>query len=159
MKYSIAATALTLSAVQAFPFAALDQLAARGAKPGDGIFRRQSPQSIPPFDAQEQYVSNTGDHAFTAPAPSDNRGPCPGLNAMANHGYFPKNGIGGMSDFVQGTGDAFGMGPDLAEFLAVYGAVFDGNLDVYSIGGPDPSLTNAAGLLGAPGGLSGSHNK
>ena len=64
-----------------------------------------------------------------------------------------------MNDFVQGTFDAFGMGPDIAEFLAVYGAVFDGNLVEYSIGGPAPSLTNLGGLLGEAYGLSGSHNK
>lgn len=36
------------------------------------------------FDATKQYVSNTGAHAFVAPRASDKRGPCPGLNAMAN---------------------------------------------------------------------------
>ena len=51
-------------------------------------------------------------------------------------------------------------GADLAAFLAVYGAVFDGDLTSYSIGGPAPSLLNLAdGLLGTPQGLSGSHNK
>ena len=69
---------------------------------------------------------------------------------MANHGYFPHSGVGGMSDFVAGTFNAFGMGPDLAEFLALYGAIFDGNLVEYSIGGPDPVLINAGGLLGEP---------
>jgi len=78
---------------------------------------------------------------------------------MANHGYFPKNGVGGLTDFIVGTGEAFGMGADLAAFLAVYGAIFDGDLLQYSIGGPYPSLTNLGGLLGAPAGLSGSHNK
>ena len=51
------------------------------------------------------------------------------------------------------------LGVDLATFLAVYGAIFDGDLLSYSIGGPVPTLLNADGLLGAPQGLSGSHNK
>ena len=59
------------------------------------------------------------------------------------------------------------MALDLATFLAVYGTVFDGNplslTPGYSIGGPSSKsqniLDNALGLLGAPQGLSGSHNK
>jgi hypothetical protein len=78
---------------------------------------------------------------------------------MANHNYFPHNGVGDFSDFVDGTAAVFGMGADLAGFLAVYGAVFDGNLLEYSIGGPVASLTNLDGLLGEPYGLAGSHNK
>jgi hypothetical protein len=65
------------------------------------------------FNAEAQRVSNTGDHRYVrtgemnrlkgidlltpfsqvAPGPNDLRGPCPGLNAMANHGYLPHNGI------------------------------------------------------------------
>jgi hypothetical protein len=33
----------------------------------------------PGFNAEAQYVSNTGKHAFVAPGPTDVRGPCPGL--------------------------------------------------------------------------------
>jgi hypothetical protein len=41
----------------------------------------------------------TGAHAFQPPnfAQGDQRGPCPGLNALANHGYIPRNGIVGVS--------------------------------------------------------------
>ncbi|KAI1741822.1 hypothetical protein F4680DRAFT_63304 [Xylaria scruposa] len=121
--------------------------------------KRQAAGVSPPFNAEEQYVSNTGKHAFVAPSATDLRGPCPGLNAMANHGYLPHNGIGTIDDFISGTMAAFGMGVDLATFLAVYGAVFDGDLTSYSIGGPAPSLLGLGGLLGEPTGLSGSHNK
>lgn len=52
------------------------------------------------------------------------------------------------------------MGLDLGAFLAVYGAVFDGDLTSWSIGGPPPAgLLNQVGLLGTPQGISGSHNK
>ncbi|KAH7028893.1 Chloroperoxidase, partial [Microdochium trichocladiopsis] len=104
-------------------------------------------------------LSNQGDHAFVAPGSGDRRGPCPGLNAMANHNYFPHNGIGTIADFIEGCQAAFGMGVDLATFLAIYGAIFDGDLTSYSIGGPSPSLPLVGGLLGQPQGLSGSHNK
>lgn len=82
------------------------------------------------FDAASQYVSTTGYHAFVPPnfAAGDVRGPCPGLNAAANHGYIPHNGIGTMGDFINGTNTAYGMSLDLGGFLAVYGSIFDGNL-------------------------------
>ena len=38
--------------------------------------KRQAPGVFPPFDASQQYVSNTGAHAFVAPGPNDQRGPC-----------------------------------------------------------------------------------
>ncbi|KAI4161935.1 MAG: hypothetical protein LQ342_004383 [Letrouitia transgressa] len=129
-----------------------------GAK-RDELSKRQAPSATPPFDANLQYVSTSGAHAFEAPSGNDQRGPCPGLNAMANHGYMPRNGVGTLTDFIDGTAAVFGMGTDLSSFLAVYGAVFDGDLTKYSIGGPVNGLLNLGGLLGAPQGLSGSHNK
>lgn len=45
------------------------------------------------FDEEEQFVSVDGEYAFVAPTKSDIRGPCPGLNAAANHGYLPHNGL------------------------------------------------------------------
>ena len=44
----------------------------------------------PGFNAAAQYVSTTGQYTWVAPGPLDARGPCPGLNAMANHGKFLK---------------------------------------------------------------------
>ena len=165
MKYSSTlALGLAVHQAAAFPAVLSDvMLKARAEAEAKGIHaepvqKRQLRGVIPPFDAAEQYVSNTGEHAFVPPSGDDQRGPCPGLNAMANHGYLPHNGVGTMQDFITGTGDAFGMGVDIATFLAIYGAVFDGNLESYSIGGPYPSLT-ILGLLGEPQGLSGSHNK
>lgn len=40
----------------------------------------------------------SGDHAFQAPDldNGDQRGPCPGLNALANHGYIPHDGVVGV---------------------------------------------------------------
>ena len=52
------------------------------------------------------------------------------------------------------------MGIDLATFLAVYGAVIDGNLESWSIGGISSALPPIlGGLISAPTGLEGSHNK
>ena len=53
--------------------------------------KRQSGPGNIPFTTfnENQLIDVTGEHAWVAPGPSDIRGPCPGLNALANHGYFP----------------------------------------------------------------------
>ena len=53
------------------------------------------------FDPVAQKVSTTGTHAWVAPKSGDQRGPCPGLNALANHGYLPHNGVADMPTIVQ----------------------------------------------------------
>lgn len=96
---------------------------------------------------------------------------------MANHGYIPRDGVATITQFIEGTYDgkndllehhvhstnlllAFGMGVDLSTILAIYGAVFDGDLVSWSIGGAPPGgLLENIGLLGKPQGISGSHNK
>lgn len=44
-------------------------------------------EPVPIFNAQAQYVnvSKGSGHEYVAPGPNDLRGPCPGLNAFANH--------------------------------------------------------------------------
>jgi hypothetical protein len=41
----------------------------------------------------------TGDHEFQPPnfENGDQRGPCPGLNALANHAYIPRSGVVSVS--------------------------------------------------------------
>lgn len=45
------------------------------------------------FNAQAQFIPTTGQYTFRPPGPNDQRGNCPGLNALANHGFIPHNGI------------------------------------------------------------------
>jgi Peroxidase, family 2 len=71
----------------------------------DAKTRRAGTPIAPGFDASQQYVSNKGAHAFVPPGPNDLRGPCPGLNAMANHAYIPHNGVATITEFIQGTYD------------------------------------------------------
>lgn len=44
-------------------------------------------EPVPIFNAQAQYINVTkgSGHEYVAPGPGDLRGPCPGLNAFANH--------------------------------------------------------------------------
>jgi len=112
-------------------------------------------EAVPTFDEKAQLV-NVGKgsgHEWQAPRSTDLRGPCPGLNAFANHGFLPRNGYATISQFVDATTKVVGMGPDLAGFLAVFGAAIDGSGTAWSIGG-----TPAPGV-GLGNGLSGSHNK
>lgn len=161
MKYAYSAAVLAAVA-EAFPRNVLDTAYLPDpSKYHRGNEKRQAFGVNVHFDAKSQHVSTTGEHAWVAPKQGDQRGPCPGLNAAANHGYIPHNGVGSITDFIDGTYKAYGMATDLAGFLAVYGAVFDGDLLSWSIGGaPDSALVDlTAGLLGQPTGLEGSHNK
>lgn len=56
----------------------------------------------PYFNEKEQYVSVEGEYAYAAPGPDEIRGPCPGLNAAANHGYLPRSGIASLEETVRG---------------------------------------------------------
>lgn len=88
-----AALAVVLLGAQetfAFP-AAFNEMYARAAAKSQIQGRSAPPQDSPDpeaailgFNPASQYVSNQGAHAFKAPGPTDQRGPCPGLNAMAN---------------------------------------------------------------------------
>jgi hypothetical protein len=51
------------------------------------------------------------------------------------------------------------MGKDLGAFLALYGALIDGDGTKWSIGGPTVNNPALLGLLGEPQGISGSHNR
>jgi hypothetical protein len=45
-------------------------------------------------------IDITGNHAFKAPRETDKRGPCPGLNALANHAYISRTGITSFAEVV-----------------------------------------------------------
>ncbi|KAJ9249975.1 hypothetical protein DTO195F2_8345 [Paecilomyces variotii] len=113
-------------------------------------------------------VDLTGKHAFQPPnfEAGDQRGPCPGLNALANHGYIPRNGVVSFVDVVPAINKVYGMGVDLASVLGIMGTVWTGDVvslnPSFSIGGITPLvnnlLDNLGGVLGEPRGLNGSHN-
>jgi len=69
---------------------------------------------------------------FQAPGPGDSRGPCPGLNTLANHGYLPRNGYVNMGEVIEAVGRGFNMGADLATVLVVFQVLSSGDLDTLS---------------------------
>lgn len=143
MKTFVTLSSLALAAqVSCFPHLAMDSMTE--AIRDQALEKRQTapPQGAgalplvpPPFDAKAQRIDVSGQHKFIAPGPGDQRGQCPGLNALANHGYLPRNGVATIQQFVDATTSVFGMGADLALFLSTYGAVIDGSLTSWSIGG------------------------
>lgn len=42
-------------------------------------------------------------YTFQAPGSGDSRGPCPGLNLLANYGYLPRNGYVNFGQVVDAT--------------------------------------------------------
>lgn len=49
-----------------------------------------------PIPQKQEHVEIPGDdpkHQFEAPGPTDQRGICPTLNALANHGYLSRDGV------------------------------------------------------------------
>jgi len=94
-----ALAALPLSA-SAFPHVA-ENVAARLASASSRSYEKRAVT----FDPTAQLVDVTGEHAFVPPnfAAGDQRGPCPGLNALANHNYLPHNGVAAWTDIANQT--------------------------------------------------------
>ncbi|KAF2231593.1 Cloroperoxidase [Viridothelium virens] len=123
---------------------------AKGGVPGKGVGGYQVP--APGDDA----------HQFIAPTDEDIRGPCPGLNAAANHGFLSRDGITNYTEVVDAVQNVYNMGYDLANFLAVFSIyIADGDWTTtkLSIGCDATTRTSVSPTLtGSEPGLDG-HNK
>ncbi|KAL8669093.1 MAG: hypothetical protein Q9168_006302 [Polycauliona sp. 1 TL-2023] len=149
------------------------------ALPLSGNEHNSGPVDSLVFDPKEQFVDvRPGQpHQFIAPTATDKRGPCPGLNAAANHGYLPRSGITtlpaskppqsskchiwGLTDIeaVTGLAQAYGFGNEFAAALSAIAIALTGDLTsgTWSIGGSYvPALLG--NLLSNPEGISNSHN-
>ncbi|EDU47163.1 heme-thiolate peroxidase aromatic peroxygenase protein [Pyrenophora tritici-repentis] len=99
-------------------------------------------------------------HAYTPPGPNDIRGPCPGLNAAANHNFLSHDGITTFEELVDAQQNVYNVGYDLAVLLAVLGVQAGGDVltGKLSLGCDATSRTALLPLLGREPGLNG-HNK
>lgn len=192
MKYSLAAIALAADAVIAFPFVAnmpgvdsslLRRQQSGGANPGGPLTCPNNPNHVPAVGISDKYPYNYAkngtqgkgvggyqvpapgdtDHMFIAPDyTKDIRGPCPGLNAAANHGFLARDGITTFNELVDAQQNLYNVGYDLAQLLAVLGLTLtDGDLvtERLSIGCDATSRTSFnPALTGSEPGLDG-HNK
>ncbi|KAF7339243.1 Cloroperoxidase [Mycena venus] len=91
-------------------------------------------------------------HPFIAPRPGDQRGPCPAMNTLANHGYISRNGITTFEEVTNGMMEAFNMELHFAAGLAALNFVTRGNTFVnkISIGGVSPLVPPLPGNIDGP---------
>lgn len=89
--------------VTAFPRVA-QEVAARMSRSA-GAAPKSIEERAVTFDPAAQLVDVTGVHSFTPPNfdAGDQRGPCPGLNALANHNYLPHDGVAAWTDIFNQT--------------------------------------------------------
>jgi hypothetical protein len=106
------------------------------------------------FDEADQRFPISPSHQFIQAGPNDHRGPCPGLNSLANHGFISRSGVDTFLNIVKASNEVYRMGITASAFAGVLG-LFGGNL-------LDPTLPisvgeppNNVGLTGILGGILG----
>ncbi|KAK0544806.1 hypothetical protein OC846_005226 [Tilletia horrida] len=147
-----AVVATLLTTANAFPHLAEGwehrSLAGMSEETINEIFSRQAIVGAKPIPAAQTNTSSRlvydVYHPYKAPGPNDIRGPCPGLNTLANHGYLNRTGIVTPQAIVKAVQKGYNMGLYLASFLAFGAQLVDGNqlTNLISIG-QKTSLTGA----------------
>ncbi|KAJ2924549.1 hypothetical protein H1R20_g12538, partial [Candolleomyces eurysporus] len=98
---------------------------------------------------------NDADHPWQPLREGDIRGPCPGLNTLASHGYLPRDGVATPAQIITATQEGFNFENNAAIVATYLGHLLNGNLvtDLLSIGGatpktgpPPPPPAHAGGL-------------
>ncbi|KIJ35956.1 hypothetical protein M422DRAFT_180004 [Sphaerobolus stellatus SS14] len=112
------------------------------------------PPPAPPKDTSVKLVNDKA-HPWMPLREGDIRGPCPGMNTLASHGYLPRNGIVTPAQIVNALQDGYGAENAFAIGLAYASLLVDGNplTNLFSIGakspatGPDPPKPAIVGGL------------
>jgi len=91
-------------------------------------------------------------HPFIAPGPNDQRGPCPAMNTLANHGYIPRNGIASFEEITLAMMEAFNIELMFGANIAANNMLTRGNpfIDKVSIGGVSPLVPPLPGQIDGP---------
>ncbi|KAF9484105.1 Cloroperoxidase [Pholiota conissans] len=133
---------LTYQLVTAFPsHASLAGLSARELEEIIPSLERRVIKPPPgPLTNTSAILVNDHLHPWKPAGKDDIRGPCPGLNTLASHGWLPRNGIASPSQIITAVQEGFNMGNDLALIVTYVAHLLDGNLvtDLLSIGGKTP---------------------
>ncbi|EQL03987.1 oxidase [Ophiocordyceps sinensis CO18] len=113
-------------------------------------------------------IDVTGRHKFVPPdfEAGDQRGPCPGLNALANHNYIPHDGVVNSFQVIFAMNRVYGVALDLGAILSGLATIWAGvpvSIDPrWSINGTSPKSSNIfhnlLGLAGEPRGITAGHN-
>jgi hypothetical protein len=116
MKFSAVILALVSSAAQVSAFPALNPGNLESFTPEklDGAM-----EAVEKFRKDKRFIVDirkpidiSGQHVFKAPRDSDRRGPCPGLNALANHGYISRTGITSFAEVVTAINQGVHIDPE-----------------------------------------------
>ncbi|KAJ6589959.1 Chloroperoxidase [Mycena vulgaris] len=91
-------------------------------------------------------------HPFIAPGPDDQRGPCPAMNTLANHGYIPRNGIASFEQITFAMMEAFNLELIFGANMVANNMLTRGNpfVDKISIGGVSPLIPPLPGQIDGP---------
>lgn len=89
-----------------------------------------------------QPIDVSGAHAYQSPGPNDQRGPCPGFNALANHGFVNRSGIPKIKEAFD-VAILLGLSVEVANIIGVL-SILASNGDVFSIG--NGSLSTGPGF-------------
>ncbi|KAF8126904.1 heme-thiolate peroxidase [Boletus edulis] len=81
----------------------------------------------PPINDTSSKLVNDPEHPYMPLQPGDIRGPCPGLNTLASHGYLPRNGVATPAQIITATQEGFNMGSNLSSFITYGAFIVDGN--------------------------------
>ncbi|KAG2011105.1 hypothetical protein CC2G_011255 [Coprinopsis cinerea AmutBmut pab1-1] len=102
----------------------------------------------PPEPIKDPWLKLVNDraHPWRPLRRGDVRGPCPGLNTLASHGYLPRDGVATPAQIITAVQEGFNMEYGIATFVTYAAHLVDGNplTNLISIGGktrktgPDP---------------------
>ncbi|KAH9479671.1 Aromatic peroxygenase [Psilocybe cubensis] len=116
----------------------------------------QQPENPPgPLEDTSAKLVNDAAHPWQPLAPADIRGPCPGLNTLASHGWLPRNGIATPAQIINAVQEGFNMENSIAILVTYAAFLVDGNVvtNLLSIGGktsftgPNPPAPATVGGL------------
>ncbi|KAJ7627235.1 Chloroperoxidase [Roridomyces roridus] len=90
-------------------------------------------------------------HPFIAPGPDDQRGPCPAMNILANHGYISRNGVSTFEEITLGVVEAFNLEINFGAFIVAGNMLIRGNpfVNKISIGGVSSLVPPLPGGIGS----------
>ncbi|KAE9383077.1 Nucleotidylyl transferase [Gymnopus androsaceus JB14] len=117
----------------------------------------------PPINDTSSKLVFDDAHPFQPDAPGDIRGPYPGLNSLASHGYINRSGVVNPGEIITAVQEGFNMGWDLPTFVTYGAFVVDGKhlTNLMSIGqktpetGPDAPAPAIIGSLNTHGAFKG----
>ncbi|KZV94945.1 Cloroperoxidase [Exidia glandulosa HHB12029] len=138
LKFSVLAFALQLAGVLAVPaLQPYDSLAGLTRDEVDAFARSVKVvggQPIPkPIKDTSLKLVNDKKHPWKPLRAGDQRGPCPGLNALASHGWLPRSGVATPGEIITAVQNGYNM-----EWFVTYAAfLVNGNplTNLLSIGG------------------------